>query len=111
MRAPDVDARMPVGGSLSARSLVSVLVLVVVLAAFLGNAHAGPPTPQIAGSVAAPTAADISPICDAPDPSGILGPSSDPPRQSDQHGGHARRVGWTTSPPRRPTSTSTPGAS
>ena len=44
----------------------------------LNTAHAGLPTPQIAGSVAAPTAAEASPICDAPDPSAILGPSIHP---------------------------------
>ena len=75
MRAPDRRPRMPRRGPVGA-ALVSVLVLVVVLAASLVTAHAGRPTPQIHGSVAAPTAADISPICDAPDPTGILGPSS-----------------------------------
>ncbi len=78
MRAPDRRPRMPHRGPVGA-ALVSVLVLVVVLTASLVNAHAGSPTPQIRGSVAAPTAASVSPICDAPDPTGILGPSSNLP--------------------------------
>ena len=56
-----------------------VAVLVVVLGGSLDAAHAGAPTPQIRGSVAAPAAADVSPICDAPDPTGILGPASNLP--------------------------------
>ena len=78
MRAPDRRPRIPRQGPVGA-ALVSVLVLVVVLTASLVSAHAGSPTPQIRGSVAAPAAADISPICDAPDPTGILGPSSNLP--------------------------------
>jgi hypothetical protein len=67
---------------LSARSwrlTVAPLAVLVVIASgfalFMGNAHADSPTPQIAGSVAAPTAADVSPMCDAPDPTGNLGPA------------------------------------
>jgi hypothetical protein len=56
----------------------SIIVIAAVLVGSLGSAHAGAPTPQINGSVAAPTPAEASPICDAPDPSDILGPSSNP---------------------------------
>jgi hypothetical protein len=41
----------------------------------LGNdAHASNPTPQISGSVAAPSASEVSPICDDPSPASSLGP-------------------------------------
>jgi hypothetical protein len=60
-----------------------VVAVLVVLASgiglFMGSAHAGAPTPQISGSVAAPAAAEVSPICDAPNPTSILGPSSSLP--------------------------------
>ncbi len=78
MRASDRrPALLHRGGT--GRVLVGVVVLVAVLGGSLGAAHAGSPTPQISGSVAAPTAAEISPICDAPDPTGILGPSTNLP--------------------------------
>ena len=61
------------------RLTVALLAVLVVIASgfalFMGNARAGSPTPQIAGSVAAPTAAEVSPICDAPDPTSNLGPA------------------------------------
>src|ERR1700722_18569332 len=82
MRASDGRPRMLLRGWIGAAlmsSVVLVVVLVVVLAESLVAAHAGAPTPQIHGSVAAPTASDISPICDAPDPTGILGPSANLP--------------------------------
>jgi hypothetical protein len=56
-------------------SVAAVLVVLVSgLGLFMGNAHAGAPTPQVPRSVAAPTAAEVSPICDAPNPSNVLGP-------------------------------------
>jgi hypothetical protein len=57
-------------------SLVVVLAVASVLGGVFSVAHAGPPSPQIPGSVAAPTAAEASPICDAPDPTPILGPEA-----------------------------------
>ena len=78
MRASDRRPGLP-HRRRTGRALVGIIVLVAVIGGSLGAAHAGPPTPQISGSVAAPSAADISPICDAPDPTGILGPSSSVP--------------------------------
>ena len=78
MRASDRRPALPHRRG-TGRALVGVIVLVAVIGGSLGAAHAGSPTPQISGSVAAPSAADISPICDAPDPTGILGPSSSVP--------------------------------
>ena len=62
-------------GRISASAVVGLGVVGSAFGLFMGNAHAGPPTPQIPGSVAAPTAAEVSPICDAPDPAGVLGPA------------------------------------
>jgi F5/8 type C domain len=47
-----------------------------VVPTLTGVAHAAAPTPQIPGSVAAPSASEVSPICDAPDPSSVLGPET-----------------------------------
>ncbi len=59
---------------------VLLTLLVAVPAMAVGLLRAGPSatasTPQIAGSVAAPTAAEVSPICAAPDPSSVLGPAA-----------------------------------
>lgn len=64
-----------IGGSV----LVGLTVVGSALGVFMGNVHADPPTPQIPGGVAAPTAAEVSPICNAPDPSKVLGPAPSPP--------------------------------
>ncbi|MGA8723630.1 MAG: hypothetical protein WB565_01180, partial [Acidimicrobiales bacterium] len=63
-------------------TLASVAVLCAVVPTLAGvadPAHAAAPSPQIPGSVAAPAASEVSPICDAPDPSGVLGPESSLP--------------------------------
>jgi len=54
-------------------------VLVPTLDGVVNPAHAAAPAPQIAGSVAAPTASEVSPICQAPDPTGVLGPATSLP--------------------------------
>jgi hypothetical protein len=74
-----------VGRSPRLRTVLASVVLGVVVAVatvFSGmftSAHAGSTAPQIAGSVAAPSASEISPVCDAADPTGVLGPSSSLP--------------------------------
>ena len=54
---------------------ICLMVTVPVAEGLADTAHATVPSPQITGSVAAPTAVDISPICDAPDASTTLGPA------------------------------------
>jgi len=51
------------------------MVTVPIAGSLTDTAQASTTSPQIAGSVAAPTAADVSPICDAPDASTTLGPA------------------------------------
>ncbi|MGO8871930.1 MAG: discoidin domain-containing protein [Acidimicrobiales bacterium] len=55
--------------------LVAVTATASVLGAVLGTSHAVASAPQIAGSVAAPTASEVSPICQAPSPAADLGPA------------------------------------
>lgn len=58
---------------------MAAATLVVVASVATGlvlHTGAGSPTPQIAGSPAAPTAAEVSPICTTTDPASVLGPSS-----------------------------------
>ncbi len=60
------------------------LLTVVVTAGMTGVLAGAPsaaaaPTPQISGSVAAPTASQVSPICQAPDPAANLGPAPNLP--------------------------------
>ena len=67
----------PAGGV--RRRTIAVAALVTTLAAgatFFGTAHATASPPQIAGSVAAPTAAEVSPICTTSDPAAVLGPAT-----------------------------------
>ena len=63
--------------------IVVGLVVLIVFSAVPGGsllaANLASQGHQVHGSVAAPTAAEISPICDAPQPAKILGPSSNPP--------------------------------
>ncbi len=59
--------------------VVAVVAVVAVLGGVFSSAHAGSATPQISGSVAAPTASEISPVCAAADPTGVLGPTTSPP--------------------------------
>ena len=66
-------------GRIGASAVVGLGIVGSAFGLFMGNAHAGPPTPQIPGSVAAPTAAEVSPICNAPDPSVVLGPAASLP--------------------------------
>ena len=69
----------PIGWRPRRGTILTAVVLVAVTSVMGGlfsAAGAGSPTPQIPGSVAAPTAAEISPICQAPDTTGVLGPSS-----------------------------------
>ncbi len=61
----------------TAAGLLTVLAPLVALT--VAPARAATPSPQIAGSVAAPSASEISPICAAPDPTGILGPAASLP--------------------------------
>ena len=71
---------MPRPGRAFAIGTVLVLVaLAPTLAGIVEPAHAGSTVPQIAGSVAAPSASEISPICDEPDPTGVLGPATSLP--------------------------------
>ncbi|MGP0110886.1 MAG: hypothetical protein ACLPR9_18865 [Acidimicrobiales bacterium] len=51
------------------------MVTVPIAGGLTDTAQASTTSPQIAGSVAAPSAADVSPICDAPDASTTLGPA------------------------------------
>jgi F5/8 type C domain len=46
-----------------------------VLVGLIGTGHAQSAPPQISGSVAAPTSADMTPVCTAPDPTDVLGPA------------------------------------
>jgi len=46
-----------------------------------GTAHATAPPPQIAGSPAAPTASEISPVCTTTTPASTLGPATNLPSQ------------------------------
>ncbi len=59
--------------------MVLVAGMAGVLTAPSGTAAAAP-VPQISGSVAAPTASQVSPICQAPDPSANLGPTPNLPQ-------------------------------
>jgi hypothetical protein len=68
------------GGPLRLRPLVALLLFFVVAvpAVTAGLLRVGQvastAVPQITGSVAAPSASEVSPICDAPDPTSTLGP-------------------------------------
>jgi hypothetical protein len=55
-------------------ALSGVTAVASLFAGFLGAQHADASSPQIAGSVAAPTTSEVSPICNAPDASSTLGP-------------------------------------
>jgi hypothetical protein len=58
-------------------ALSTTVLAASLTAAFVGTSHAqSVVTPQIAGSVAAPTTAEVSPVCDAPNTSSTLGPAS-----------------------------------
>ncbi len=65
------------------RTTVIALIGSAVIASGLitspATAQTVSPTPQVTGSVAAPGPAEASPICDAPDPAAVLGPSSNLP--------------------------------
>ena len=54
---------------------VAAVTIPTALIGLVAAGNADAPTPQIPGGVAAPTAAEVSPICDAPNPSGSLGPA------------------------------------
>ena len=56
-----------------------MVTLTFVLFGLIAPANADTTSPQISGSVAAPSAAEISPICDAPTASGTLGPATSLP--------------------------------
>jgi hypothetical protein len=59
---------------------VTLIAIPAVLVGLIGTSHAqSVVTPQIPGSVAAPTTADASPVCDAPNTSSTLGPASSVP--------------------------------
>jgi hypothetical protein len=61
--------------------LAALTVFSALPGASLVAAHASPQAsqgPEVRGSVAAPTAAEITPVCDAPKAAKILGPSSGP---------------------------------
>jgi hypothetical protein len=59
---------------------VTLIAIPAVLVGLIGTSHAqSVVTPQIAGSVAAPTTAEVSPVCDAPNTSSTLGPASSVP--------------------------------
>jgi hypothetical protein len=47
-----------------------------VLVGLIGTGHAQSAPPQINGSVAAPTSADMTPVCTAPNPTSTLGPAT-----------------------------------
>ena len=55
---------------------VTLVASVTVGVSFSGSAHATAPTPQIAGSPAAPTASEISPVCTTTNPATTLGPAT-----------------------------------
>ncbi|HXW39255.1 MAG TPA: hypothetical protein VEJ44_06135, partial [Acidimicrobiales bacterium] len=56
-------------------SLLVLAVAVAVPATLIGTTGAGHAAgDQLPGSVAAPSASEVSPICDAPDPTEVLGP-------------------------------------
>ncbi len=59
--------------------MVAVVTAVAVPGGLFSSANAGSTTPQISGSVAAPSASEISPVCAAADPTGVLGPTTAPP--------------------------------
>ncbi len=67
------QARGVRGRTLAITALVTVIV---AGASFLGTAHASASPPQITGSVAAPTAAEVDPICTTTTPASVLGPST-----------------------------------
>ena len=72
-------AHTDAGGPLQGRALVAVAaaVLVVVPSVIGGfGPSAGAPAPQVPGSPAAPTAAEISPVCTTTDPASALGPAT-----------------------------------
>ncbi len=56
-----------------------IVTLATVGAASGGLSGTAAPTPQIPGSPAAPTAADVSPMCTTTDPAAVLGPSTSLP--------------------------------
>ncbi len=61
-------------------SAVATLVASLTVGVSIGSpAHAVAPPPQIAGSPAAPTASEISPVCTTTTPSTVLGPSTTVP--------------------------------
>ncbi len=55
---------------------VALVVAATVGAAVAGQAQAAGPVPQIAGSPAAPTASEVSPVCTTTTPSTALGPAT-----------------------------------
>jgi hypothetical protein len=60
----------------SVAAIVVAVVVTAVPAILIGTTGAGVAAgSQITGSVAAPSASEVSPICDAPDPQSVLGPA------------------------------------
>ena len=57
-------------------AIAALVTTLVVGATFFGTAHATASPPQISGSVAAPTAAEVSPMCTTTNPASVLGPST-----------------------------------
>jgi hypothetical protein len=55
--------------------IASLLTAATVGSSLGGSAHATAPPPQIAGSVAAPTASEIDPVCTSTNPASFLGPA------------------------------------
>ncbi len=80
-RAPHRLARgtVPPVNVLVAVAVVVLAVLGTLTAVVWSGAGTAAPTPQIPGSPAAPTAADVSPMCTTTDPAAVLGPSTSLP--------------------------------
>ena len=80
LRSQPADGGGPLGGkAFFAVATTIVAAIPIVVFGLAGPGDTGPPSREIPGSVAAPAASEVSPICDAPDPSGVLGPESSLP--------------------------------
>jgi len=70
------SGRLPSGKAFLAMAAATLVVVASAATGLVLHNAAAAPTPQIAGSPAAPTASEVSPICTTTDPAAVLGPSS-----------------------------------